>query len=218
MLLASVCRRERALRRQPHGSEELAELPNEAVAGGIGCANPVALAGLEPGEDVLELGSGGCIDVLLSARRGGRVYGVDMTAEMLELARTNQGRSGAPTPSFARAASRRSPCPTPASMSSSRTAINLSVYKPAMFAEAARVLRPGGRLAIADVVADREPDLVLRADPDAWTGCIAGAVTRPRYRSLLTDAGFVDIDIVDNHAVADGHWSVFVRTRTRDAA
>jgi SAM-dependent methyltransferase len=200
---------------------DLAELPDEAVAGSIGCANPVALAGLEPGEDVLDLGSGGGIDVLLSARRvgpTGRAYGVDMTAEMLELARTNQTRAGVANAEFLEGRIEAVPLPDESvDVVVSNCVINLSADKAAVLAEAFRVLRPGGRLAVADVVADREPDRARRADPEAWAACLGGAVTRSRYRSLLATAGFVDVEIVDSHAVADGHWSVFVRARTPGA-
>jgi len=204
-----------------YAPEELAELPDAAVAGSIGCANPVALASLEPGEHVLDLGSGGGIDVLLSARRvapGGRAYGVDMTAEMLELARANQARAGVTNAEFLDGHIEAVPLPDDTvDVVVSNCVINLSADKAAVFAEAARVLRPGGRLAIADVVADREPEPDLLADPDAWAGCTAGAVTRSQYRTLLADAGFVDIEIVDDHAVSERHWSVFVRARTPHA-
>jgi SAM-dependent methyltransferase len=204
-----------------YAREDLAELPDAAVAGSIGCANPVALADLAPGEDVLDLGSGGGIDVLLSARRvgpGGRAYGLDMTAEMLELARANQERAGVTNAEFLEGRIEAVPLPDAAvDVVVSNCVINLSADKAAVFAEAARVLRPGGRLALADVVADHEPDPALQADLEAWEGCIAGAVTRDRYRTLLTDAGFIDVDIVDDHAVAEGHWSVFVRARTPNA-
>jgi arsenite methyltransferase len=203
---------------------QLAELPDEAIAGSIGCANPVALAHLEPGEDVLDLGSGGGIDVLLSARRvapTGHAYGVDMTADMLALARANQARAGVTNAEFLDGRIEAVPLPDASvDVVVSNCVINLSADKAAVFAEAFRVLRRNGRLAIADVVADREPDPAQRADAAAWSGCLAGAITRPRYRSQLTDAGFVDIEIVDDHPVADGYWSVFVRARTpgRDAS
>jgi arsenite methyltransferase len=197
---------------------ELADLPDAAIAGSIGCANPVALAHLEPGEDVLDLGSGGGIDVLLSARRvgpTGRVYGIDMTGEMLDLARANQLRAGVTNAEFIEGSIESVPLPDASvDVVLSNCVINLSADKPAVLAQAFRVLRPGGRLAVADVVADRELDPAVRDDPTAWAGCIAGAVTRSVYRSQLADAGFVDIEIVDDHSVADGFSSVFVKART----
>lgn len=201
-----------------YAPDELGELPAAAIAGSIGCANPVALAQLEPGEDVLDLGSGGGIDVLLSARRvgpTGRAYGLDMTTEMLDLARANQARAGITNAEFLEGRIEAIPLPDASvDVVLSNCVINLSADKPAVFAEAFRVLRPGGRLAIADVVADSELDPTLRADLAAWAGCIAGAITRPHYRSLLAAAGFVDIDLTDSHAVGDGLWSVLVRART----
>jgi len=198
-----------------YAADELAELPAEAVAGSIGCANPVALARLQPGEDVLDLGSGGGIDVLLSARRvgpTGRAYGVDMTAEMLDLARANLATSGVTNAEFLDGRIEAVPLPDHSvDVVVSNCVINLSTDKDAVFAEAHRVLRPGGRLAVADVVADHTPDPDLVADDAAWAACIAGAVTRDRYRSQLEVAGFTDIEIVDSHTVADGFWSVFVR-------
>jgi len=194
---------------------ELTELPAEAVAGSIGCANPVALAQLEPGEDVLDLGSGGGIDVLLSARRvgpTGRAYGVDMTAEMLELAEANKAKAGVTNAEFLDGRIEAVPLPDHSvDVVVSNCVINLSADKDAVFTEAHRVLRPGGRLAVADVVADEDPDPELLADEAAWAACIAGAVTRDRYRGALESAGFTDVEIVDSHAVADGFWSVFVR-------
>jgi arsenite methyltransferase len=200
-----------------YGADDLAELPAEAVAGSIGCANPVALAQLTPGEDVLDLGSGGGIDVLLSARRvgpTGRAYGIDMTTEMLELARANQTRAGVTNAEFLEGRIEAVPLPHHSvDVVVSNCVINLSADKDAVFAEAHRVLRPSGRLAIADIVADQAPDPALVADDTAWAACIAGAVTRDHYRTQLTNAGFTDIDITDSHSVADGFWSVFVRAR-----
>jgi arsenite methyltransferase len=196
---------------------ELAGLPVEAVAGSIGCANPVALARLELGEDVLDLGSGGGIDVLLSARRvgpEGKAYGVDMTAEMLELARANQARAGVSNVEFLEGRIEEVPLPgASVDVVVSNCVINLSADKAAVFGEAFRLLRPGGRLAVADVVADVEPDPALRADKAAWAGCIAGAVTRAQYSAGLMDAGFMDVEILDDHPVGDGFWAVFVRAR-----
>jgi SAM-dependent methyltransferase len=198
-----------------YGADELAQLPAEAVAGSIGCANPVALAELAEGEVVLDLGSGGGIDVLLSARRvgpTGKAYGLDMTPEMLELARANQARAGAGNVEFLDGRIEAVPLPDASvDVVVSNCVINLSTDKAAVFAEAYRVLRPGGRLAIADVIADVEPDAALRADPEAWAGCIAGAVTRAQYTSLLSEAGFVGVEVTDSHEVQDGFWSVFVR-------
>jgi SAM-dependent methyltransferase len=198
-----------------YDTDELAQLPAEAVAGSIGCANPVALAQLAEGEVVLDLGSGGGIDVLLSARRvgpTGKAYGVDMTTEMLELARANQAKAGVSNVEFLEGRIEAVPLPDASvDVVVSNCVINLSVDKTAVFAEAHRVLRPGGRVAVADVVADVEPDETLRADPEAWAGCIAGAVTRAQYTAGLTEAGFVDVEITDSHPVQAGFWSVFVR-------
>jgi SAM-dependent methyltransferase len=206
-----------ALGARLYEASDVAELPTAAVAGSLGCANPVALARLEPGEDVLDLGSGGGIDVLLSARRvgpTGRAYGVDMTAEMLELARANQAEAGVVNAEFLEGRIEAVPLPDRSvDVVVSNCVINLSADKPAVLAEAHRVLRPGGRLAVADIAADEEVPPDLRADTAAWAACIAGAVTRDRYRSQLVDAGFTDVEIVDSHQVADGFWSVFVRAR-----
>jgi ubiquinone/menaquinone biosynthesis C-methylase UbiE len=163
----------------------------------------------------LDLGSGGGIDVLLSARRvgpTGRAYGVDMTDDMLELARANQARAGVTNVEFLRGRIEAVPLPDRSvDVVVSNCVINLSPDKDAVFTEAHRVLRPGGRLAVADVVADRGPEPGAEADDAAWAACTAGALTRDRYRSQLEGAGFRDVEIVDSHAVADGFWSVFVR-------
>lgn len=200
-----------------YDSAELAELPAEAVAGSIGCANPVALAQLAEGEDVLDLGSGGGIDVLLSARRvgpTGTAYGVDMTTEMLELARANQHKAGVTNAEFLEGRIESVPLPDASvDVVVSNCVINLSADKAAVFTEAHRLLRPGGRLAVADVVADVEPDEALRADQEAWASCIAGAVTRAQYAAGLAEARFVDVEITDSHLVQEGFWSVFVRAR-----
>jgi ubiquinone/menaquinone biosynthesis C-methylase UbiE len=137
-----------------------------------------------------------------------------MTVEMLELARANQQRAGVTNAEFLEGRIEAVPLPDMSvDVVVSNCVINLSADKAAVFGEAHRVLRPGGRLAVADVIADREPDPELLADDAAWAACIAGAVTRDRYREQLEDAGFADVEIVDSHAVADGFWSVFVRAR-----
>lgn len=198
-----------------YAPDDLQGLPVEAVAGSIGCANPVALAQLEAGEVVLDLGSGGGIDVLLSARRvgsTGKAYGVDMTPDMLKLARTNAAKAGATNVEFLEGRIEAVPLPdSTVDVVVSNCVINLSTDKAAVHREAFRVLRPGGRLAVADVAADAEPAPEVQADSEAWAGCLAGAVTRSQYRADLARAGFTDIEIVDDHPVADGLWSVFVR-------
>ena len=195
----------------------LDELPAEAAAGSIGCANPIAIADLKAGEDVLDLGSGGGIDVLLSARRvapGGTAYGLDMTDEMLELARANQQRADVTNATFLSGHIEDIPLPDASvDVVLSNCVINLSPNKNSVFAETYRVLRSGGRLAIADIAGEHEPDATLQANPKAWTDCIAGALTRQRYEQLLIATGFVDVEITDNHLVQDGFWSVIVRAR-----
>ena len=194
---------------------DLEGLPDEAVAASIGCANPVALAELQPGEIVLDLGSGGGIDVLLSARRvgpSGRAYGVDMTDEMLDLARANQHKAGVENVEFLRGHIESVPLPDASvDVILSNCVVNLSADKPAVFTEAHRLLRPGGRLAIADVAADAPVDDARRNDLRTWADCLGGAVTRDEYRSMLEAAGFASVSIEDSHAVADGFTSVMVR-------
>jgi len=201
---------------------ELALLPAEAVAGSIGCANPVALADLHPGEVVLDLGSGGGIDVLLSARRvgpAGFAYGLDMTADMLELARANQATAGATNVEFLQGRIETVPLPDAAvDVIVSNCVITLTPDKAAVFAEAHRVLRPGGRLALADLVADHDHDHTTPVAPDdpSWTACHANATTRDGYRAQLTAAGFTNIAITDSHQVADGFTSVLVHAAKPD--
>ena len=194
---------------------DLQGLPDEAVAASIGCANPVALADLQPGEIVLDLGSGGGIDVLLSARRvgpSGHTYGVDMTDEMLDLARANQRKAGVDNVEFLRGHIESVPLPDASiDVILSNCVVNLSSDKPAVFAEAHRLLRPGGRLAIADVAADAPVDDARRDDLRSWADCLGGAVTRDQYRSMLETAGFDSVSIEDSHPVAEGFTSVMVR-------
>jgi arsenite methyltransferase len=194
---------------------DLEGLPAEASALSIGCANPVALADLAPGEVVLDLGSGGGIDVLLSARRvgpTGKAYGLDMTDEMLAEARANQARAGVDNVEFLKGCIEEIPLPDASvDVVISNCVINLSTDKGAVFREVFRVLRPDGRLAVADVAADAEVDDAMKADMAAWVDCRAGAQTHTAYRATLEQAGFVDISITDSHAVADGFASVLVR-------
>jgi arsenite methyltransferase len=200
--------------------DELALLPDEAAAASIGCANPVALADLQPGDDVLDLGSGGGIDVLLAARRvgpTGRAYGLDMTPEMLDLARANQARAGITNAEFLEGHIEAIPLPDEAvDVVVSNCVITLSADKAAVLTEAHRVLRRSGRLAVADLVADGQPDQAL-ADSPEWSACIANALTRDQYRTRLEAAGFSDVDITDSHQVAPGFWSVLVHATKPDA-
>jgi arsenite methyltransferase len=181
----------------------------------LGCGNPTAVAELHEGEIVLDLGSGGGIDVLLSARRvgpAGKAYGLDMTAEMLALARHNQGEAGIDNAEFLKGEIERVPLPDDAvDVIISNCVINLSGDKPAVFREAARVLRPGGRFAVTDIVADPDMDEATRRDMAQWTGCIAGALTQERYRAELEAAGFIDVEVTEAHRVHDQAGSAIVR-------
>jgi SAM-dependent methyltransferase len=197
--------------------DDLEALPAGATELSIGCANPVALADLAAGEVVLDLGSGGGIDVFLSARRvgpTGKAYGLDMTDEMLEAARANQTEAGVENVEFLKGRIEDIPLPDQSvDVVISNCVINLSTDKAAVFAEAFRVLRPGGRLAVADVAADQEVDQTGRADLAAWVDCLAGAQTRSAYQASLEAAGFNDVSISDSHAVAKGFTSVLIRAR-----
>jgi arsenite methyltransferase len=174
-------------------------LPTEAVLASLGCGNPTALAALHEGEVVLDLGSGGGIDVLLSARRvgpTGKAYGLDMTDEMLELARANQQRAGAENVEFLKGDIESIPLPDASvDVIISNCVINLAADKSKVLREAYRVLRPGGRFAVSDIVANREVDPAVRRSMELWMGCVAGALHRDEYASLLRDAGFTDIDL-----------------------
>lgn len=182
-----------------YSTSETDELPQEAVAVSLGCGNPTALAALEPGQTVLDLGSGGGIDVLLSARRvgpTGKVYGLDMTDEMLNLARENQRRAGATNVEFLKGHIEEIPLPDDSvDVVISNCVINLSLDKPAVFREAFRVLKPGGRLAISDVVVRGPVPADVRRNVELWVGCVAGALDESVYREGLTAAGFDSIDI-----------------------
>jgi arsenite methyltransferase len=174
-------------------------IPLEALQASLGCGNPTALAELKLGETVLDLGSGGGIDVLLSARRvgpSGFAYGLDMTDEMLALAEQNRRKAGAENVAFLKGEIEHIPLPEAAvDVIISNCVINLSADKGQVLREAHRVLRPGGRFAVSDVVAQGELPDDLRADMEAWVGCVAGALEEQEYRRLLTEAGFGDIEV-----------------------
>jgi arsenite methyltransferase len=185
-----------------YSTEELGELPHEAVNASLGCGNPTALATLSPGEVVLDLGSGGGIDVLLSARRvspGGKAYGVDMTDEMLELARENQRKAGVENVEFVKGEIEDVPLPDEhVDVVISNCVINLSTDKPKVISEAFRLLKPGGRFAVSDVVflgSKRDlPESVLHT-VGLWTGCVAGALEKAEYERFLEQAGFEDVSV-----------------------
>ena len=178
---------------------ETAGLPPEAVAVSLGCGNPTALIDLQPGQTVLDLGSGGGIDVLLSAKRvgpTGKVYGLDMTDDMLALARENQRKAGATNVEFLKGTIEAIPLPDRAvDVIISNCVINLSVDKDAVLREAFRVLKPGGRIAVSDVVMRGEMPASIRRSMELWVGCVAGALQETDYASKLRAAGFADVDI-----------------------
>jgi arsenite methyltransferase len=200
-----------------YGKDEREELPDTATMASLGCGNPTAVAELAPGETVLDLGSGGGIDVLLSARRvgpTGKAYGLDMTDEMLALARENQHKAGVQNVEWLRGEIEAIPLPAESvDVVISNCVINLSGDKPKVLAEAARVLKPGGRFAVSDVLADEDMDDATRADIGQWAGCIAGALTRTEFGQALADAGLVDVEITETHRVHDSAGSAIIRAR-----
>jgi ubiquinone/menaquinone biosynthesis C-methylase UbiE len=182
-----------------YSADEATEIPEDALKASLGCGNPTALAQLNPGEVVLDLGSGGGIDVLLSARRvgpTGYAYGLDMTDEMLELANRNKAAAGAENVEFLKGTIEEIPLPdNKVDVIISNCVINLSSDKGQVLREAFRVLKPGGRFAVSDVVAQGELPDDLRTDMQAWVGCVAGALEEQEYRRLLSKAGFENIDL-----------------------
>jgi len=182
-----------------YAGSETAEIPADAVAASLGCGNPTALAELKPGETVLDLGSGGGIDVLLSARRvgpGGKAYGLDMTDEMLALARENQRKAGATNVEFLKGEIENIPLPdNSVDVIISNCVINLSANKDRVLAEAFRVLRPGGRFAVSDIVVRGTMPPEVKRMVELWAGCIAGALEESDYRAKLEAAGFEAIDL-----------------------
>ncbi len=182
-----------------YSSAELGELPAAAALASLGCGNPTALAALKPGERVLDLGSGGGIDVLLSARRVGSTgfaYGLDMTDEMLQLAERNRQEAGVANVQFLKGYIEEIPLPEQAvDVVISNCVINLSANKGKVLREAYRVLAPGGRFAVSDIVFQGSIPQSIRGDLEAWAGCIAGALEEETYRALLSKAGFSDIEV-----------------------
>lgn len=197
--------------------DELASIPDSAALASLGCGNPTAVAELAPGETVLDLGSGGGIDVLLSARRvgpAGFAYGLDMTDEMLDLARRNAAEAGASNVEFLKGYIEEIPLADESvDVVISNCVINLSVDKQSVLDEVFRVLRPGGRLGFTDIVADDSLTVQERAERGSWVGCIAGALSYSEFRAGMESAGFDDIELEATHQVADGMDSVIVRAR-----
>lgn len=198
-----------------YGDADTAALPEQAVSASLGCGNPTAVAELSEGETVLDLGSGGGIDVILSARRvgpAGMAYGVDMTDEMLDLARRNAAEAGVANVEFREGHIEDIPLDeATVDVVISNCVINLSADKPAVLREMFRVLRPGGRIGVSDVVADNDLSELERGERGSWVGCIAGALSFAEYEQGLAAAGFVDISVEATHEVADGLHSAIVR-------
>src|SRR5687767_3586255 len=200
-----------------YDTSETAHLPEDAVLASLGCGNPTALADLHAGETVLDLGSGGGIDVLLSARRvgpAGKVYGLDMTDEMLDLARANQAKAGIENVHWLKGHIEAIPLASDTvDVVLSNCVINLSTDKPQVLRETARVLKPGGRVAVSDVIADHDMDAATRSDLAQYVGCVAGALTADEYTRHLTAAGLTDIEITETHRVHQHAGSAIIRAR-----
>jgi|tagenome__1003787_1003787.scaffolds.fasta_scaffold20946247_4 arsenite methyltransferase len=197
--------------------DEREELPDTALMASLGCGNPTAMAELRDGMTVLDLGSGGGIDVLLSARRvapTGTAYGLDMTDEMLELARANQAKAGVENVVWLKGQIEAIPLPAESvDVVLSNCVINLSTDKPQVLREAARVLKPGGWFAVSDVIADPGMDEATRADMQQYVGCIAGALTRDEYTTYLVDAGLTELELTETHRVHAHAGSAIIRAR-----
>jgi SAM-dependent methyltransferase len=197
--------------------DERSLLPGDAVSASLGCGNPVAVAELHEGDTVLDLGSGGGIDVLLSSRRvgpSGTVYGLDMTDEMLALAQQNAREAGVSNVHFLKGLIEAIPLPADSvDVVISNCVVNLSTDKPAVLGEVARVLRPGGRIGISDIVAEDRLTPEDRAARGSFVGCVAGALSETEYRRGLENAGLVDVEVERTHSVADGMHSAIVRAR-----
>ncbi len=204
-------------------AEQRGELPEAAVLASLGCGNPVAVAELHEGETVLDLGSGGGIDVILSAKRVGETgiaYGLDMTDEMLALARQNAQDAGIRNAIFLKGVIEEIPLPADSvDVVISNCVINLSVDKPAVLTEIARVLKPGGRVGVSDIVAEDHLSSDERAARGSYVGCIAGALSKAEYEAGLEAAGFENVSVEFTHEVADGmHGAIVKATKTREPA
>ena len=204
-----------------YDAEQRGELPDAAVLASLGCGNPTAVAELHEGEVVLDLGSGGGIDVILSARRvgpSGAAYGLDMTDEMLALARKNAAEAGVTNVHFLKGVIEQIQLPADSvDVVISNCVINLSVDKPAVLTEIARVLKPGGRVGVSDIVAEDRLSPEDRAERGSYVGCIAGALSKSEYIAGLEAAGFEQISVEFTHEVADGmHGAIVKAVKTRE--
>ncbi|MEW6058622.1 MAG: arsenite methyltransferase [Actinomycetota bacterium] len=212
---AACCEEEEGFGTGLYGPAMLAEVPEAAALASLGCGNPTAVAELREGETVLDLGSGGGIDVILSAKRvgpTGKTYGLDMTDEMLDLARKNAAAAGLDNVEFLKGYIEDVPLPEGSvDVVISNCVVNLSVDKPRVFGEMARVLRPGGRIGISDIVAANDLTPEDRAERGSFVGCIAGALSFEEYERELERAGFVEIDVTPTHWVADRMFAAVVR-------
>jgi arsenite methyltransferase len=202
-----------------YDADQRDELPSPAVFASLGCGNPVAVAELREGETVLDLGSGGGIDVILSAKRvgpTGTAYGLDMTDEMLALAQRNAAEAGVGNVHFLKGVIEEIPLPANSvDVVISNCVINLSVDKAAVLTEIARVLKPGGRVGVSDIVAEDELTPEQRAERGSYAGCIAGALSKSEYVAGLEAAGFEDVSVEFTHEVADGMHGAIVRAVKR---
>jgi SAM-dependent methyltransferase len=219
----SCCAPAEGIGAELYSALERDELPDAAVLASLGCGNPIAVAALHEGERVLDLGSGGGIDVLLSARRvgpAGRVFGLDMTDEMLALAQRNIAEAGATNVELLKGHIEAIPLPAASvDVVISNCVVNLAADKPAVFREVARVLRPGGRVGITDIVADDRLSPAERAERGSYVGCIAGALSFSEFEAGLREAGLVDISVTPTHDVADGmHGAIIKATKRNDTA
>ncbi|HEY8715050.1 MAG TPA: arsenite methyltransferase [Candidatus Acidoferrum sp.] len=204
-----------------YDAAQTSDVPEKALLASLGCGNPTALAQLKPGEVVLDLGSGGGIDVLLSAKRvspGGKAYGLDMTDEMLELARENQKKAGVQNVEFLKGAIENIPLPeNSVDVIISNCVINLSADKDRVLAEAFRVLRPGGRFAVSDVVVDGEVPEKIKRSMESWVGCVAGALSIQEYDAKLRAAGFDSVSMEPTRIYKIADAREFLSTQGIDA-
>ena len=215
--ISSCCGNDRAARFGDalYDAEQREALPDTATLASLGCGNPTAVADLREGEVVLDLGSGGGIDVILSAKRigpTGIAWGLDMTEEMLALARANAAEAGVANAHFLKGQIEAVPLPAGSvDVVVSNCVINLSTDKPAVFGELARVLRPGGRIGITDIVAEDRLSPADRAERGSYCGCIAGALSKSEYEQLLEGAGFTGVSVEFTHEVAEGMHGAIVK-------